>query len=347
MPDLMITEEKLLNFTVSALQKAGLSTGDAKIAAGNLVKADLWGLSSHGVSRLPRYIMRLLNGRIRVNPEIRIDRPCLSVLSVDGDNGLGSVVMHKALREAISVAKTQGIAVIGVKNSNHFGAAGYYAELAAYENLISIGMTNAQAVMPPWGGKEPFFGTNPIAFGLPREGKPPIIADMATSVTARGKIIIAAQKGRAIPEGWAVDENGVPTTDAKKALMGMLLPMAGPKGYSLALAVDFLSGVLTGADFGCEVSAYKNGVLTANIGHFFILLKTDLFISGYAERMETFCCGIKETKPADGIKEVFLPGEREHLTELRCREAGIPIAIEIIEDLKQLGNQLHIPFPEI
>ncbi|SEP39657.1 Ldh family oxidoreductase [Propionispora vibrioides] len=341
--------EELHRFMVQVLDKAGIAGQDSEIVADNLLRADLWGIGTHGISRFPRYLMRLQNGTINSHPAITIKNIFPAVLAVDGDNGLGSIVGFQALEAAMAGADKQGLCLAGVKGSNHFGAAGFYCELAAKRNYITIVLTNALAAIPPWGGKEAYLGTNPIAIGLPRQDKAPVVIDLATSVVARGKIISAAKQGGLLPEGWALDKEGRPTTNAQEALAGMILPMAGPKGYALAMAIDHLCGVFTGAGFGREVASYQNGQNQANVGHLFIVIKADAFTTGlpeYYERTERFCREIKAVGKAAGVSEIYLPGEREQQTEQTLLKQGIEISDGLLEELKTISREYGVPLRE-
>lgn len=343
MNEMVFSKEELKNFIIDVFCRIGVPEADSHKVSDNLLKAELWGISTHGISRLPRYLMRIKNNTINPTPKIAVKKPWPGLLVVDGDNGLGAVVMSRAIEEAMQVAAQFGICAVGVKNSNHFGAAGFYCDIAAKQNYISIGLTNSLAALAPWGGKKPYLGTNPIAFGFPRKDKNPIIIDLATSIVARGKIISAEKKGITIPEGWAMDEKGRPTTDPKEALLGMILPMAGPKGYALSMAVDLFSGVLTNAAFGTEVAAYTNGQ-KANVGHLFILIKADAFLSleSYYARVEMFCQGMKSVDKAEGVNEIYLPGEREQLLEKKLTQNGIRLSKELIRELEIIATEYNM-----
>ncbi|CUH96576.1 hypothetical protein P22_2666 [Propionispora sp. 2/2-37] len=337
--------EGLQTFMVQVLHKAGVPVADGECVAANLIKADLWGVGTHGISRFPRYLMRLGNGTINCRPQISIQNTWPAVIAVDGDNGLGAVVGSRALQAAMDSAGRSGICVAGVRNSNHFGAAGYYCELAARGNYVALVLTNALAAMPPWGGKSAVLGTNPVAIGLPRKNKEPVVIDLATSVVARGKIIAAAKQGIAIPVGWALDEDGRPTTDPEAALKGMILPMAGPKGYALALAVDHLSGVFTGAAFGKNVASYSSGQKQANMGHLIIVMKADAFLGldSYYERAEAFLQQVKTGERAAGITEIYLPGEREQNTEKQTLTTGVSVPAGLLSELKAISADFGVP----
>ena len=216
-----IDAKDLARFMEDALAAAGVPRPDAAVVADNLVQADLQGIGSHGVGRFPVYFGRVSAGLVNPRPAIRIDRRFPAVLHIDGDNGLGAAVTRHALNALLEAAGQFGVAAAGIRNSNHFGTAGYYCHLAAEKGYITLIYTNGPPATPAWGAREAYFGTNPLAFGLPRRERPHIIADLATSVAARGKIIAAAKAGRDNPVGWALDREGHPTTDARAALEGV------------------------------------------------------------------------------------------------------------------------------
>lgn len=340
-----LSVEVLRQFMVQVLAKAGVPAQDGDLVADNLLKADLRGVGTHGISRFPRYLMRIKNGTINPRPAVKIGSTLPAVLAVDGDNGLGSVVAAKALDASMAGADKFGLCVTGVKRSNHFGAAGYYCDIAARRNYIAIVMTNALAAIPPWGGKEAYLGTNPLAIGFPRKDKAPVVIDFATSVVARGKIIAAAKQGASIPEGWALDKEGRSTTNAEEALAGMILPMAGPKGYALALAIDHLCGVFTGAAFGRDVASYIGEQNQADVGHLFIVVRADAFMdmAEYYERTERFCGGIKDVAKAANVSEIYLPGEREQNLEQALVKDGIEVAGGLYKELLGIAREYDVP----
>ena len=302
---------ELKEFCDGVFVSLGMTREDAEVAADSLVRANLEGTESHGVSRLAIYARRIKEGRISAKPDIRVERTG-SVLRVDGGNGLGQVASYHALLAAIPVAKETGIAGVAMRNNNHFGTAAYYCQMACREGMALIVMSNSPPGIAPWGGRSAYFGTNPIAFGFPTKRKPPVIVDMSSSVVARGRIIFAAKQGLPIPEGWAIDEEGVVTTDAEAALKGAVLPLGGAKGYALALAVEIMSGVLSGAAFGPHLNnLYKVGDPPANVGHSFVLLDVSRWmqVDKYYERIEQFLREIKASPRAKGIEEIYYPPE--------------------------------------
>lgn len=272
----LVNAERLQEWIQEMLVRVGVPKADAQIAALVLTDADLTGRHTHGVNRLPLYIHRIQEGLIDPNPQLRWSANSVPTMGVlNGGNGLGPVVAWRATERAIDMAKEHGSAFVGVNNSNHCGAMSVYCTHAAQQGLIMMALTNSPPGIPPWGGRKAYLGTNPIAWGIPRgSDKAPLIVDMATSIVARGNIIEANRVGQPIPMGWAIDASGHPTTNAQEALQGAILPMAGPKGYALALIVEILSGVLTGAGFGPGVqNPYADSSGPSNVGHFFCLIR--------------------------------------------------------------------------
>lgn len=348
MENLRFALEDLQRLMVQAFALSGVPEEDGQIVADNLLKAELKGITSHGLSRFPVYLNRIKKNLVNPQPQITISKVLPSILAVDGDNGLGSVVTMKALEEGMAIAEELGICAIGIKHSNHFGISSYYCEKAAQRGFVSILFSNSPPATPPFGGKEPYFGTNPIAFGMPRKNSPHIIVDMATTVVARGKIIKAAQKGEAIPGGWALDKDGYPTTDSKAALDGVLLPIAGPKGSALSLTVEHMAGVFTGAAFGRGVAwQYGSSEENANVGHFMVLIKDDCFQDkdDYQERTETFVSEIKDIALAPGFEAIKLPGEREWEREQSLmQEESVTLDSVLVDQLKAIAQELNISF---
>ena len=336
----------LRNFCGDILVRLGVPEEGAAFVADSLVRANLEGSDSHGISRLGIYVRRLEEGRISARPEIRIERSG-SVLRVDGDNGLGQVVSRRSLKEAVPVARETGIAGVGVRNSNHFGTAAYYCQMVCREGMALIATTNTPPGIAPWGGKKAYFGTNPIAFGFPTKEGPPVIVDMSSSVVARGKIILADKEGTEIPEGWAIDEEGKETTDPASALKGAMLPLGGAKGYALALAVEMMSGVLSGSSFGPHVgSIYTDGDPPSNVGHSFILLDVSRWLPAedYYARVDQLLAEVKAVPPA-GETEVLYPGERRYRTFLENSERGITLPLAVREELEMLAREYGVAWP--
>lgn len=336
----------LAGFAARCLEAVGVSPDDAALVAEHLVEADLRGLDSHGLSRLPVYVRRIGKGLMepRTGPEIVRETPVAALM--DARHGLGIVVADRAMRIAAAKAKEVGMGCVGVRNSTHCGFLAFYTRRAALEDLIAFAFTNAAASQAPWGGREPYFGTNPLSVGIPRRDGPPIVVDMATTVAARGKIRLAAQKGERIPEGWAIDREGRPTTDPRAAMEGLILPVGGPKGYGLALLVDVLSGVLTGGVFGPEVGALAED-RRQRVGHFFLALRADLFVplDQFLGSVEEMARQIKACPPMVGFERVLLPGEPEEIRSESNRRAGITMSEAVVRELEALGEELGVSCP--
>jgi LDH2 family malate/lactate/ureidoglycolate dehydrogenase len=339
--------DELEAFCADLFARLGMDREDAGVASDSLVRANLEGTDSHGISRLAIYAGRIREGRISAGPDIRVERDG-SVLRVDGGNALGQVASYHALKAALPVARETGIAGVVVRNSNHFGTAAYYCQMACREGMALIATTNSPPGIAPWGGKKAYFGTNPIAFGFPTRGEPHVIVDMSSSVVARGRIIQAAREGASIPEGWAMDEEGLETTDAEAALQGAVLPLGGAKGYALALAVEVMSGVLSGAAFGSGVNnLYRDGDPPADVGHCFILLDVSrwMALEEYYARMEQFLAEVKASPLARDAEEILYPGERRHRTYLQNVRRGIALPAAVRQELEGLAREYDVKFP--
>jgi LDH2 family malate/lactate/ureidoglycolate dehydrogenase len=342
----LFRHKELIHFCERIFQRLGFSQEDSRIASEAIVHANLQGVDSHGISRLPVYGKRIQEGRINANPQISFQNPTESILLIDGDNGLGQVVATRAIYEGMVKAKEIGVAIIGVKKSNHLGAASYYCEKACAEGLISIAFTNSPPGIVPFGGKQAFFGTNPIAIGIPTGTDTPILIDMSTSVISRGKIILAAKENQPIPSNWAINKEGIPTTNAEEALEGALLPVGGVKGSLLAMAVEIFSGILTGAAYGPHVqSLFADDHGPANVGHFFILIDIRPFMSLliFHTLVQQFIQELKEVSLAEGIEEILYPGERRRREYVKRLGEGIPMPESVLFELRELAIGLEVP----
>jgi LDH2 family malate/lactate/ureidoglycolate dehydrogenase len=328
-------------------QAAGVAEADAQIFAHALVDADLHGVSTHGVSRLNIYLQRMEKGLIAPRAELSVERDGGSILALDAGNGLGQVQAVKALELMKPLARKNGVAAATIRNSQHFGALSYFCNLAADDGLILLAMTNGEPAMSPAGGYEAFFGTNPIAASFPTGKGFNVKIDLATSIVARGNIIAASKKGQPIPEGWALDPEGQPTTDAQQALLGTVLTMAGHKGYALALMVEVFCGVLSGAAIGSEVgSMYKHLDRKQDAGHFFCLFNIEAFLDlgEFKRRMDETIDRIKGSKRRASVDEILVPGERSARMAKENQVKGIGIGPETLHELQQWCMRWNIPF---
>jgi len=339
----------LLGFVQRVFVGHGLPAADAETAARALVWANLRGVDSHGVARVPMYCERLRRGATNPRPDIVI-RPVAPAASlVDGDDGLGLVVGKAGMGEAIRIAQEAGIGLVGVRRSGHYGMGALYVLQAIEAGCLGMAFTNASPALPVWGGRTPFLGTSPFAAGAPAGQAPPFVLDMACSVVARGKLKFAAQRGEPIPEGLALDREGRPTTDGAAAFEGVVLPFGGVKGAGLSMLMEVLSGVFTGAAFGGEVRNPFTGLDgPQGTGHFFVALRADLFqpLAVFADRMETLAARAKEQPLAPGFDEILMPGEPEHRTSGRRGREGIPLTPDVVLALQAEGDRAGVPFPE-
>jgi LDH2 family malate/lactate/ureidoglycolate dehydrogenase len=313
---------------------------EAYINADNLVDADLTGVESHGVSRMAIYLKRIRDGVVNPKCEIKVVAEHPAVLVIDAKNSMGAVASYKAMEMAIKKAKASGVAFVTVRNSNHYGTAAYYTKMALEHDMIGFSSTNGPARMAPWGGKDPYFGTNPFSIAVPAGQELPVVADMATSLVARGKIILAAKNNKEIPLGWAINKDGEDTTNAKEALEGTVLPFGGPKGSAIALLIDVFSGILAGASFGPHIKdMYANFEEPTNTGHIFGAFDISKFIdtSLFKQNMDQMIREIKGSTPAKGVQEIFLPGEIELKKKQQRLKEGIPLSPAVIKELKEEG----------
>ena len=339
--------DHLFDFGCRVLERLDVPARDAREVAGCLIKAELRGVDSHGMVRLPVYARRVKTGVVRARPDVRLTPAGSASVLVDGGNGLGPVVGARAMDAAIDLARAHGTGLAGVAQSNHFGPAAYYVERAIGAGLIGIAISNAPPNMAPFGGRTRFLGTNPVAIGIPAGEEDPLIFDASTSVVARGKIIVAAHTGNPIPDGWALDPDGHPTTNPEQALAGAVLPFGGPKGSALSFIIDIFCGVLTGAAFASRINTLEDLTTVQNVGHLFAAVRTDLFVAEerFAERMDTILRMLKSALPAPGVSRVLVPGEIELANERRMRAEGIPLAAAIASQLEALGAELGVAFP--
>ncbi len=336
----MNTNSKKLHLTIKNIfKKHKLSSKHAKICADALINAELVGAPSHGLSRLKMYCDRINKKLINPKPKIKIKRISQSITQIDGNNSIGFVAADIGIKKAISNAKNTGIGFVGIKNSGHYGLSGYYAEQAVKKNLIIICFTNAPPAIAPHGAKKSLFGTNPICFGTPTASKIPFILDTSVSVINRGKIRVAARTGKKIPKGVALDKFGKPTTDAKKALSGVQLPIAGFRGSGLAWMVDILSGVLTGGNHSGKVKdPFDDFSGPQNIGHLFIVFKPNLFVKNYTKRIKENIKRIKKLPKLKGVKKIYYPGENKAERFKINSKKEINIPSNILAEINRLNK---------
>jgi len=341
MSEAVIGEGALLDLASRALAAGGMRAEEAATVARVLVLADLFGVRTHGISRVAQYLDRVRLGGIDARAEVATDRVAPGLAVVDGRNGIGPLVGTRALEAAMEGARAAGIGAALARGSNHFGPIMPYALIAAEAGFASIVASNATTTIAPWGGRDTRVGNNPIGIGVPNPGGDPVILDMALSVAARAKIRNLAAAGEPMPEGWATDSEGRPTTDAAAALKGFLLPVGGHKGYGLAVMVDMLAGLLSGASYLTRVKAWdKDPGAAQDLGHVFILIDTARLgpADWLRERVADFASILHGTPAADPAAPVMLPGEREMASLARGRREGVRVSADDLETLKALAG---------
>lgn len=330
-----VSKKELKELIETKLHKAGLRIDHAETVADVLVHADLRGVHSHGAIRVEYYAERIAKGGITIDPVFTFEKAAPSIGMFDGDNGVGHVVAKQTMEQAIQMAKENGLAVVGAKRLSHSGPMSYYTEMAAKQDMIGISMCQSDPIAVPYGGTEPYYGTNPIGFAAPGQDGKLISFDMATTVQAWGKILHARTRNEPIDPSWAVDQDGQPTTDPFN--VNALLPIAGPKGFGLMMMVDILSGVLLGLPFGSRVSSmYEDLSKGRDLGQLHIVINPSFFtgLEQFKEHISQTMADLNAIKPAPGFKQVYYPGQRSQTIEEEQLKHGIEIVDEIYHYLK-------------
>ena len=336
----------LEEFTASAMRALGLPSEDAATVATLMVEADMQGSDGHGVIRLAPYAKRILAGGINLKPDIKVVQERTAMALVDGDNGMGHLVMKKATELAIHKARSAGIAWVGSRLSNHAGPASLYARMALQHDMIGLYFAVGNANhLPPWGGLDMLLSTNPIAAAIPTLNEAPVVLDMATTVAAYGKVKAKAQRGEMMPEGWMIDRQGKPLLDPTKSEEGFLLPIGGYKGYGLSLIVGILAGTLNGAAMGRQVIDFnKDFSTTTNTGQAIAIIDPSAFgdITEFKQNVDTLVRELRGAERMPGVDRIWLPGEQSHEKRLSNEAHGILLAPSLIKQLNDLAEQLNI-----
>ena len=338
------TGEQLRSYCTQVLTRAGISPTDAATVADCLVDADLSGVESHGVSRLSIYLQRLDAGVVEKENRVRVLSESPAALAVDAGNCMGAVGATFAMKKCIEKAAQAGSCWATVKSSNHFGTAAYYTKMAASAGMIGIAMTNVTAKIAPWGSSDAYMGTNPISIAVPSEGLP-VVLDMAPSVVAMGKLILAQKLGKSIPEGWALGPDGKPTTDPAVGRKGTMVPIGGPKGSGLAIFVDIFCGVLSGGEFGPHLNdLYADMVNPQGVGHIFCAIDISKFVplETFRSRIFQMSKEIKALHKKPGVSEIFMPGEIECRRHAERLEKGIEISDAVYAELQEIGARYGV-----
>ena len=329
----------LRQVVLEVLSKVGVSGEDAEIIIDTILFANRRGVATHGVGRLPLYVHKIASGHYNPRNDIEVLSDNAAYALLDAHNGFGQVVAFKATKMAIEKAKQYGVAVVGVRNSNNFGTAGYFGDMAARAGCAAIVFANAAPAIAPTGGNKTIFGTNPLCYAFPGvDGFDPILLDMATTVAARGKIRLAAKNGEKIPRDWAIGPDGQPTDDPNVALKGSLLPIGGYKGYGLSMFVDIFAGMLTGSHFAGEVKNLSKMDEDSGNGHLFIVIDLDKFMT-VEEKKERISYFYKSVKACGEEGRVFMPGEIEYLKMNKAQDA-VQISVKQFEDVNAVAEEV-------
>lgn len=343
---LRVSAQKLEGFIANAFVAVGISKDEAKAIAELMVRADVQGSEGHGVFRLPQYIRRIKGGAVNLKPNIRMARESAAMGLVDGDNGMGHLVMRYATEKAIEKAKGAGLAWIGVRMSNHAGPASLYASMPAQHDMIGLYLAVGNANhLPPWGGLDMLLSTNPVAVAVPAGRESPIVLDMATTVAAYGKVKTKAQRGEMMPEGWMMDREGRPLTDPRRANEGFLLPIGGYKGYGLALVIGILAGTLNRAAMGKDVVDFNaDDTSVTNTGHTIVAINIEAFqpVSEFKQQMDVLIQDLRNSRRLPGVDRIRLPGEGSHAAREDRAKNGIPMPAPLLASLNELAAQLKI-----
>jgi len=341
---------KLRAWTEQVFQKIGVSKDDAALLTDSLIEANLRGVDTHGITRmLCVYVKRMQVGVVNPKTELKVLREHPSTALIDCKNSIGQVASNYAMRMTIEKAKKTGVAFVATTHSNHYGAAAYWAMMALRHGMIGFSSTNAPAVVAPTGGRTPMLGTNPFAIAIPAGQEQPMVLDLATTVVARGRILLYAKQNKPLEPGWAFDAQGRPTTDAQAALKGLLAPIGGYKGYGIALAIDMLCGVLTGSSYGTHFPGFLADNLKdpTDVGSVFAAVNVESFMDlpDFTAGMDKAIREIKTSEKAEGVTRIYIPGEIELETKADRLKNGIPIPDAVVKDFAALGAELAVAFP--
>ncbi|MEZ4623101.1 MAG: Ldh family oxidoreductase [Caldilineaceae bacterium] len=335
---------QLHELTATIFIRCGMTTADAQLLADTLVDADLSGIHSHGVLRVPEYVQKLTTKGVNPQGRPQLVREYGACLVVDGNNSMGQIGMHFAMQEAIVRAETHGIAAAAIRGSNHSGAMAYFVRQALAHDMIGIATTNALPTMAPWGGAERILGINPLGVAIPAGEETPILYDAAFSGSSHGKIRIYEQKGLPLPTGWALDSEGRPTIDPAVAINGLLAPIGGFKGTGLAFIMGILSSMLSGAAYGLELGNMDDGPTAGLDGHFVAAIKIEAFVevATFKARIDKAIREIHDCRLAADFERIYVPGELEAERRVHYRRDGIPLNYVTLRDLHQTATALTI-----
>ncbi|PIT71884.1 Ldh family oxidoreductase [Limnohabitans sp. JirII-31] len=347
MSDIRVSVAQLSRYITTAMQALGLPDADAATVGRLMAQADLQGSDGHGVIRLPQYSRRILAGGVNVKPNIRVVQERAAMALIDGDNGMGHLVMQQATELAIQKARTCGIAWVGSRFSNHAGPASLYARMPLAHDMLGLYFAVGNANhLPPWGGLDMLLSTNPIAVAIPTAEEAPIVLDMATTVAAYGKVKAKAQRGEMMPEGWMIDRQGQPLLDPKRSEEGFLMPIGGYKGYGLSLVVGLLAGTLNGAAMGRSVIDFNHDDHSVtNTGQAIAVIDPAAFgdVGEFKTRVDQLVRELRGSERMPGVERIWLPGEQSEAKRTAYERDGIPIAPALLTQLNTVSAQLNVP----
>jgi LDH2 family malate/lactate/ureidoglycolate dehydrogenase len=346
MPDSPVAPERLCRFITAAMERLGLPGEDALTVAELMTEAEVQGSEGHGLIRLVPYARRIRAGGVNPRPHVRIVKEKAGMALLDGDNGMGHLVMKKAAEIAVAKARQCGVAWVGARLSNHAGPASLYARMALAHDMIGLYFAVGNANhLPPWGGLDLLLSTNPLAVAVPAGEEPPVVLDMATTVAAYGKVKAKAQRGEPMPEGWMMDREGRPLTDPKRAEEGFLLPIGGYKGYGLAMVIGLLAGTLNGAAMGSEVIDFNHDDSSVtNTGQAILAIDPDAFgdVAAFKARVDKLVRELRASERMPGVERIWMPGEQSHHKRLAHQRAGVQLPEALHAQLDALARELAI-----
>ncbi len=331
----------------NVFEKAGLSAKDAFIVADALIDADLRGVSTHGLVRFPIYLIRLRKGLVKAEPQMFVVRAKGATVVLDGDHGFGQVIGAEGMRRAVGLARVYGVGMCGIRNGTHLGALAYIAAMAVPQQMIGIALTITNPVIAPWGGVVPKLGNNPLAVAVPAGNRSPIVFDMACSQVARGNLILASKLKKTIPPTWALDAQGWPTEDPDAGLKGSLMPVGAHKGSGLALIVGILGGLLAGSPFGAGLGDIFDMTRTQRFGHLVMAIDIDACcpLPEFLRAVDAMIDDLKSTPRAEGVEEIWMPGEMEMRRREERLRVGFPVPRVVLEEVRAVGAEFGVPWP--
>jgi len=346
MSEIRVDPARLRYFIASAFEVVGMPAADARTIGALMTEADLQGSDGHGVIRLPQYVKRIRAGGVNLHPDIQVVRERAGMALLYGDNAMGHLVMKRAAELAIRKARDAGVAWVGAQWSNHAGPASLYAKMPLAQDMIGLYFAVGNANhLPPWGGLDLLLSTNPIAAAIPAGEEPPIVLDMATTVTAYGKVKAKAQRGEMMPEGWMIDRDGKPLTDPRRANEGFLLPIGGYKGYGLALVVGLIAGTLNGAAMGKDVIDFNaDAASPTNTGQAIVAIDPSAFgeIGEFKKAVDALIRDLRGAERMPGVDRIRVPGERSHEIAAEQKASGIALSPALMQTLDRLAEELEI-----